>query len=342
MTDPGTPRDGDAGDARPSSEAPGAPRTASDARWERDVLERLVFGALREQRRARRWAIFFRFVTFAWIALALVVASGWLARDARVATGKHTALVELRGVISADGEASAEDIVESLRTAFDDGNTAGIVLRVNSPGGSPVQAGIIHDEIRRLRSAHPDTPLYAVVEDVCASGGYYVAVAADRIYVDKASIVGSIGVLMEGFGFTAAMDKLGIERRLLTAGENKGFLDPFSPLSDEQRRHAQKMLEEIHAQFVDVVRKGRGERLRENDELFTGLVWTGQRSIELGLADATGTLESVARDVIQVENVVDFSPRKNLLERLTRRFGAAAGEAMAQALRTAASTALPR
>ncbi len=343
MTDPGTPSGG-----TPSGETPRAPtreasasraaaadaRSVSDAAWQRDTLERLLFATLREQRRARRWSIFFRLFTVVWIAAALMLASGWFARDARLATGKHTALVELRGVISAGGDASADDIVEALQAAFDDHRTAAVVLRVNSPGGSPVQAGIIHDEIRRLRAEHPGTPLYAVVEDICASGGYYVAVAADRIYVDKASLIGSIGVVIEGFGFTDAMHKLGVERRLLTAGENKGFLDPFSPLPDEQREHAQRMLGEIHRQFIEVVRSGRGERLKETPEMFSGLVWTGERGIELGLADAPGSLESVAREVVHAERVVDFSPHRNVLDRLTRRIGTAAGEAIARTLGT--------
>lgn len=350
MTDPGTPHSGTPGEggvddthpARATTAARVVPDSAADPRWQRDVLERLLFATLREQRRARRWSIFFRVLTFAWILIALVFASGWLVRDARVSGGPHTALVELRGVLSAEGDASADDLVEALQAAFRDGNTAAVVLRVNSPGGSPVQAGIIHDEILRLRAEHPDTPLYAVVEDVCASGGYYVAVAADRIYVDKASLVGSIGVLIQSFGFTEAMDRLGIERRLLTAGENKGFLDPFLPLPDEQREHAQRMLGEIHGQFVDVVRRGRGDRLKETPAMFSGLVWTGERSIELGLADATGTLESVARDVVQAERVVDFSPRRNVLERLTRRIGTAAGEAIARTLGAGFAQSLPR
>jgi len=328
MTDPGAPRDG--------------MQAVSDPAWQRDTLERLLFATLREQRRARRWSIFFRLLTFAWLVLALVLASGWFVRDARLPAGKHTALVELRGVISAEGDASSDDMIDALKAAFEDRNTAGVVLRVNSPGGSPVQAGIIHDEIRRLRAEHPGTPLYAVVEDICASGGYYVAAAADRIYVDKASLVGSIGVLIEGFGFTGAMEKLGIERRLLTAGQNKGFLDPFSPLPEEQREHAQRMLGEIHRQFVDVVRKGRGERLKETPEMFSGLVWTGERSIELGLADATGSLESVAREIVKAERVVDFSPRRSVLDRITRRLGTAAGEAMARTLGASGTASLLR
>lgn len=315
---------------------------APDGRWEREVLEKLVLGTLQEKRRARRWGIFFKLLALAWLAAALLMAGGWLVREAKVATGRHTALVELNGVIAAGGEASAEDIVTSLRAAFDDDKTVGVVLRINSPGGSPVQAGIIHDEIRRLRTLHPNTPLYAVVEEVCASGGYYVAAAADRIYVDKASLVGSIGVLMEGFGFVGAMEKLGVERRLLTAGTNKGFLDSFSPLSEDQRRHAQQMLDEIHKQFIDVVRAGRGTRLKDTPELFSGLVWTGAHSVEMGLADGMGTVDSVARDVIKAEDVVDFSTRKNLAERLARRLGATAGETMARALGIAVQTPMLR
>ena len=315
---------------------------APDGRWEREVLEKLVLGTLQEKRRARRWGIFFKLLALAWLAAALLMAGGWLVREAKVATGRHTALVELNGVIAAGGEASAEDIVTSLRAAFDDDKTVGVVLRINSPGGSPVQAGIIHDEIRRLRTLHPNTPLYAVVEEVCASGGYYVAAAADRIYVDKASLVGSIGVLMEGFGFVGAMEKLGVERRLLTAGTNKGFLDSFSPLSEDQRRHAQQMLDEIHKQFIDVVRAGRGTRLKDTPELFSGLVWTGAHSVEMGLADGMGTVDSVARDVVKAEDVVDFSTRKNLAERLARRLGATAGETMARALGIAVQTPMLR
>ncbi len=295
---------------------------APDGRWEREVLEKLVLGTLQEKRRARRWGIFFKLLAFAWLAAALLMAGGWLVREAKVATGRHTALVELNGVIAAGGEASAEDIVTSLRAAFDDTKTVGVVLRINSPGGSPVQAGIIHDEIRRLRSLHPDTPLYAVVEEVCASGGYYVAAAADKIYVNKASIVGSIGVLMDGFGFTGSMDKVGVERRLLTAGENKGFLDPFSPQVPQHKAHAQALLDSIHKQFIDVVKNGRGKRLKETPEIFSGLMWTGEQSIQLGLADEYGSVDSVARDVIKAEKVLDYSVKDNIAERFAKRLGA--------------------
>ncbi len=316
-----------------------APRTdAPDVRWQREVLEKLLLGTLQEKRRARRWGVFFKLLAFAWLIGALLVAGGWLASDGKVSAGRHTALVELDGVIAANGEASAEQIVPALRAAFDDDGTAGVVLRINSPGGSPVQAGMIADEIFRLRASHPDTPLYVVVEEICASGGYYVAAAADRIYVDKASLVGSIGVLMDGFGFVGTMDKLGVERRLITSGRNKGFLDSFSPLPEQQREYAQSMLDQIHQQFIDVVRRGRGDRLGDVPELFSGLVWTGARSIEIGLSDGLGTVDSVARDVIKAEKVVDYTVHRNLAERLAKRFGAAAGETMAGALRMSAGS----
>ena len=207
-----------------------------------------------------------------------------------------------------------------------------MILRINSPGGSPVQSGIINDEMRRLRAKHPDIPLHVVVEDVCASGGYYVAVAADKIFVDKASIVGSIGVLMDGFGFTGTMDKLGVERRLLTAGVSKGFLDPFSPENENDKAHARQMLGEIHQQFIDVVRKGRGKRLKETPEMFSGLMWSGARSIELGLVDGYGTVDSVARDVIKASEVRDFSIKQNFAEKFAKQFGAQMGESLSAAL----------
>jgi len=218
-----------------------------------------------------------------------------------------------------------------LQEAFKDKNTQGVVLRINSPGGSPVQAGQINDEIRRLRAKYPNTPLYAVVEDICASGGYYVAAAADKIFVNESSIVGSIGVLMDGFGFAGVLDKLGVERRLLHAGENKGFLDPFSPMVPEQQQHAQSMLDAIHAQFIKVVREGRGERLKDAPELFSGLMWTGQRSIDLGLADALGSVEYVAREIVKAEELVDYTPRENLAERVAKRFGATLADALVRA-----------
>jgi protease IV len=299
--------------------------------WERQVLERLVRSVLDEQRRTRNWSIFFKMLLFIYLFALLFLALGWIGGKDKALSGKHTALVELNGVIAHDSPASAERINTGLQEAFKDSNTAGVIIRVNSPGGSPVQAGQINSEIRRLRGLHPQIPLYVVVDDICASGGYYVAAAADRIYVDTASLVGSIGVLMDGFGFVGTMEKLGVERRLITAGENKGFLDPFSPLNLQQKAYAEKMLADIHRQFIDVVKQGRGNRLKPAPELFSGLVWTGQKSIELGLADALGSVESVAREVIKAEQVVDFTPKENIAERFARRFGSASAEALLRA-----------
>jgi len=297
------------------------PKHGNDAAWERKTLEKLAFASLAEQKTRRRWGIFFKLLGFAYLTVVLALAFDWGDTE-KLADGRHTALVQLKGVIDSSGEASADKINSALRSAFEDKGTAGVILRINSPGGSPVQSGIINDEIRRLRSKYPDIPLYVVVEDVCASGGYYVAAAADKIFVDKASLVGSIGVLMDGFGFTGTMDKLGVERRLLTAGENKGFLDPFSPQDPKQKLMAQTMLGEIHKQFIDVVKKGRGQRLKETPDMFSGLVWTGARSIELGLADDFGTVSSVARDVIKAEKVMDYTQKENIAERFAKRFGA--------------------
>lgn len=295
--------------------------------WERNVLEKVALAAIQEQRRARIWGIFFKLLLFIYLFALLFIGMGWLGKK-DTTTGKHTAMVEVRGVIAADGSASADNVMAGLQDAFKDKRTQGVVLRINSPGGSPVQAGYINDEIRRLRAKYPNIPLYAVVEDICASGGYYVAVAADRIFVDKSSIIGSIGVLMDGFGFTAAMDKLGIERRLLAAGENKGFLDPFSPIEESQKAHAETMLNEIHQQFIKVVRQGRGKRLKETPEMFSGLLWIGQKSVDLGLADGLGSIDYVAREVIKAEDIVDFTPRENIAERVARRFGAAMAETL--------------
>ncbi|MCL2346379.1 MAG: S49 family peptidase [Desulfobulbus sp.] len=288
--------------------------------WERQALEKLAFESLREQRARRRWGIFFKLLGFAYLAFILVAIVNWGSETDQ--QQRHTALVNLNGIIQAKGEANGERLLEALDNAFAAEHAAGVILRINSPGGSPVQAGIIHDEILRLRGKYPNKPLYAVVEDICASGGYYVAVAADKIYVDKASIVGSIGVLMDGFGFTGTMEKLGVERRLLTAGDNKGFLDPFSPQMPQQREHAQLLLNDIHQQFIEVVKAGRGKRLKEAPDTFSGLMWTGRQSIERGLADGLGSVDTVARDVIQAEKVLDYSVRENFAERFARRLGA--------------------
>ncbi|MGO8756232.1 MAG: S49 family peptidase [Gallionellaceae bacterium] len=297
---------------------------ADNQNWERSVLEKLAMSAVQEQRRARHWAIFFKTLAFIFLFLMFFLYMGWIGggTEARLGLGKHTALVDLEGEIAADSTASADNVISGLQDAFKDSKTKGVILRINSPGGSPVQAGYINDEMRRLRAKYPKIPLYVVVEDMCASGGYYVAAAADKIYVNKASIVGSIGVLMDGFGYTGTMEKLGVERRLLTAGENKGFLDPFSPMSEKQKQFAQSMLDDIHQQFINVVKQGRGKRLKEIPGLFSGLFWTGDKSIELGLADAIGSVDSVARDVIKAEDIVDYTNREGVAERLARKFGA--------------------
>ena len=309
------------------------PKDTHASTWERATLERLAMATLIEQRQARRWR---NGIRLAWLGFIMALFwFGWERGGTPTDVSKpHTAVIEIRGEIAAGGEAGADLVVGSLRNAFEDSGTQGVVLLINSPGGSPVQAGMINDEIRRLRAKH-NKPVYAVVEETCASAAYYIAVAADKIYVDKASIVGSIGVLMDGFGFTGLMDKLGVERRLMTAGENKGFLDPFSPQTEQQRAFAQTMLNQIHQQFIDAVKAGRGARLRENSETFSGLFWTGQQAVEMGLADQLASLDYVAREVIKAEVLVDYTQRENVAERLVKRFGAAIGEASVQALKTA-------
>ena len=302
----------------------------NESQWERELVTKLATAALKEQRRARLWGIFFKLLTFAYITFILLLAVDWKGRAELASGKKHTAMVELSGLITPGGDASAEKINTALQAAFKDKNTQGVVIRINSPGGSPVQSQTIYDEMRRLRKKYPDVPLYAVVEDICASGGYFVAAGADRIYVSKSSVVGSIGVLMNGFGFTGLMDKLGIDRRLVTAGENKGMLDPFSPVQQRDVEHARKLVGDIHQQFIAVVREGRGKRLKETPDMFSGLIWTGQMSIELGLADALGSLESVARDVIKAEDIVDFTQKEGLAEKVAKRFGAGVANAFAE------------
>src|ERR671935_1357898 len=308
----------------------GSKMTDSNPNWERELITKLAADALVEQRRRRRWGIFFKLLTFAYITFLLLVFVDWSSRGDFASGKKHTAMVELTGVIAPGTDASAEKVTSALQAAFKDKNTQGVVLRINSPGGSPVQAQTIYDEMRRLRKKYPDVPLYAVVEDICASGGYYVAAGADRIYVGKASIVGSIGVLMNGFGFTGLMDKLGIERRLITAGENKGMLDPFSPLDEKDKEHITTLMKDIHGQFIGVVREGRGKRLKETPDMFSGLIWTGEKSVELGLADGFGSLDSVARDVIKAEDIVDYTQKEGFAEKVAKRFGAAMAGSIAE------------
>ncbi|MFT3817598.1 MAG: S49 family peptidase [Rubrivivax sp.] len=315
----------------PPAPVPAPPSSSSELRASLAGFETLARELLKQQRSDRRWRIFFRLV---WLGLVVAVVWGVVAQRQHATAGAkpHTALVEVRGEIAADSEASAEQLVSALKSAFEDSTAQAIVLRINSPGGSPVQSGIVNDEIRRLKALHKKK-VYAVVEEMCASGAYYIAVAADEIYVDKASIVGSIGVLMDGFGFVGAMQKLGIERRLLTAGENKGMLDPFSPQNEKQTAYAQAMIEQVHQQFIAVVKKGRGQRLKETPETFSGLFWNGEQAIGLGLADKLGNLDYVAREVVKAEEVVDYTPRDNVAERLAKRFGAAVGQGAVKALR---------
>lgn len=307
---------------------------AGEVQWARALVTRLATEALTEKRRARRWGILFKSLTLLYLFALLWFAMGggeWF--EEMAAGGRHTAVVRLDGVIADGLDASAENVIAGLRAAFEDDGTAGVILRINSPGGSPVQAGRIYDAIMRLRTQHPDKPLYAVVEDVCASGGYYVASAAQQIYADQASIVGSIGVIAGGFGFVEAMDKLGIERRLYTAGENKALLDPFSPEQPRQVKYFQGLLEEVHQQFIDAVKRGRGDRLADNDELFSGLVWSGMRGVELGLVDGLGGTRYVAEDLIGAERLVDYTRSRGWAERLLTQLGYGAGLALERYLR---------
>ncbi|MCW5653280.1 S49 family peptidase [Hydrogenophaga sp.] len=311
---------------------PDAPRAAKGV-WERETIEKLVFATIREQQSARRWKIFFRLL---WLVLLGAIA--WMVYSANMATTSvskpHTAVVEIKGEIASGAEASAEYVIPALRSAFEDAGAQAVVVLINSPGGSPVQAGIINDELTRLKGLH-QKKVYAVVEETCASAAYYIAAAADDIYVDKASLVGSIGVLMDGFGFTGLMDKLGIERRLMTAGANKAMMDPFSPQDEAQKAYIQSMLGQIHAQFIAVVKKGRGERLKETTDTFSGLVWNGQQAVSLGLADGLGSLDYVAREIVKAEDIVDYTQRENVGLRLAKRFGASVGEGVFFAARAA-------
>ena len=315
-----------------SAPAPAPVLNPVDENWARQTLVDLAFANLKEQQSQRRWKMGMR---LAWLLfLGFVVWQVFSLNSPATHTSfPHTALVTIQGEIGPDTEASAENVMSSMRTALEDPGSRALILLINSPGGSPVQAGLINDEVTRLRALH-NKPIYAVVEESCASAAYYIAAAADQIYVDKASLVGSIGVLMDGFGFTELMNKLGVERRLMTAGENKGFLDPFSPQTEPQRQHAQAMLNQIHSQFIDVVKKGRGDRLKETPELYSGLFWSGQQAVDLGLADSLGSIDGVAREVVKAPDVIDYTQRENVAERLVKRFGVAVGEGSVRAMRT--------
>ncbi|HNV88398.1 MAG TPA: S49 family peptidase [Methylotenera sp.] len=298
----------------------------SHINWQQKTIEKLLLSGLKEQQTARRWSIFFKALTFGYLFLLLIVVLGVF--GGKNVAGPHAALIDINGVIEAGGEVNADAVISSLNEAYDSIGTKGIILRFNTPGGSPVQAGIINDEIMRQKKLHPKIPVYGVVEDICASGGYYIAVATDKIYVDKASIVGSIGVLMDGYGFTEVMKKVGVERRLMTAGENKAMLDPFSPVNPKHQALAQTMLNEVHDQFKNVVRKGRGSRLKETPEIFSGLFWSGEQSIKLGLADALGSADYVAREVIKQDEIVDYTYQETMMDRFAKRLGAGVAKAV--------------
>ncbi|MDR1310537.1 MAG: signal peptide peptidase SppA [Burkholderiaceae bacterium] len=319
-----------------NSDTPGQPVKAPEggSTWERDALTRILDSSVKEQKAKRRWGIFFRLTWLLVFVLAFVSfrfssfpGTGSTGTEGSAPARPHVAIIKINGVIQSDGRVSADSVVKALRRAFSEKMVTGVILRINSPGGSPVQAGRIYDEVMRLKQKHPDKPVHVVVDEVCASGGYYIAAAAQNIYVDKASVVGSIGVMISGFGFTGLMDKVGVERRLLTSGKNKGFLDAFSVQTPEQKRHAQNLIDEVHQQFISVVKMGRGDRLKESDELFSGLVWTGEKAIELGLADGTGTVDSVAKTVLKTDYAVDYTEEERLADRVLRKLGASAGEA---------------
>lgn len=305
-------------------------RPQSDKEWK--LIEKVVVSINTEQRRARRWGIFFKLMTFAYlfIALAIFAPSNIDTQDLG-ADGEFTAMVEVKGVIADGEEASADLIVTGLRKAFEAEGTKAVVLRINSPGGSPVQSGYVYDEIMRLRELHADIPVYAVISDLGASGAYYIAAAANEIYADKASLVGSIGVVGSGFGFVDAMDKLGVERRQFTSGEHKAFLDPFTPLDKEEKVFWEGVLATTHKQFIDQVKKGRGDRLADDAKLFSGLVWTGEQALSLGLIDGLGSTSYVARELVGAQKIVDFTPQPTPFEALVGRFGASMGKSLATA-----------
>jgi protease-4 len=300
--------------------------------WERQALEHLLLENLKETRKARRWKAVFRILTLIIFIGAILAVFDFRLPGRGMGTEKHTALVTLEGEISSSSMANALDINSSLTAAFENENSVGVVLRINSPGGSPVQAGMINDEIHRLRKLYPSKPFYVVVEDICASGGYYVAVAGDQILVDKASLVGSIGVIMEGFGFTGLMEKLGVTRRMIAAGSNKGMMDPFSKENPKQVEMIKNMIDEIHQQFIAVVKAGRGDRLKETPEMFSGRVWNGEQAIQIGLVDGYGTVDSVAREVFKAPDILDYTMKENFAERVAKRFGAEVGAAAGKAL----------
>lgn len=305
----------------------------NSSQWEKGVLEKLAFAALTEQRNARRWGIFFKLLTFGYLVAVLMIAVYPQMETNKHGGEQHVAIIDVLGMIAEGEAANADSIIDGLREAAKDSNTKGIILNINSPGGSAVQAAYVFDEIRRQKAEHPNLPIYSVVGDICASGGYYIAAASDKIYVSPASLIGSIGVVMNGFGFSNVLEKLGVERRLMTAGEHKAMLDPFSPVKQQETQHMQSLLDQVHQQFIGAVRQGRGERLKETPDMFSGLIWSGEQSVELGLADAFGSVDSVARNDLGVEETINFTPQEHLIDRLAGKFGAAFGHSIAMAFR---------
>ena len=305
----------------PWTNGPVVKKHAKEPDWERKLITDIATSAIKEQRRARRWGIFFKLLFFAYITFIGVVIWQGQASDMVTSSKRHTALINIEGTITngTDGT-NANTIIESLQAAYKSKGTVGIIINVNSPGGSPVQSGLVYDEIKRQKALYPDIPVYAVIGEVCASGCYYIIAASDRIYADKASLVGSIGVRMDGFGFVDAMKLLGVERRLLTAGENKAFLDPFSPLREDEKAHAESLLKSIHQQFIDVVKEGRGDKIAHSqNDLFSGLIWTGEQGMEKGLIDDLGSVRYVAREIIKEKHIIDFTQQDDLLQKLTQR-----------------------
>ncbi len=296
----------------------------SNPGWEREVIEKLAFAAITEQRKTRRWSIFFKLLMFGYlIALLFIAVYPKFKDDIEVGSKNHTAIIDLVGVIAEDQNANADSIIDSLHSAVKDKNTKGIILRANSPGGSPVQSAYVFDEIRKIKKEHPALPIHAVISDICASGCYYIVSATDKIFASPSSIVGSVGVLMDGFGFVGAMDKVGVERRLLTAGSHKAMLDPFSPTKPEEKEHIQGLINQVHQQFITAVRTGRGDRLKEIPDMFSGLVWTGEESVKLGIVDSLGSHNYVAKEIIGAEKIVDYTKQERLVDRIAGKFGAA-------------------
>lgn len=300
--------------------------------WEKAVLEKLLLAAVTEQRRARRWGVFFKLLMFAYLIAAGAIAFYPGFEQNIAGDGEHTAVVDVIGVIAESEATSAEIIVKGLRAAFKNKKTKGVILNINSPGGSPVQAAYVFTEISKLRKQYPNIPIHAVISDIGTSGSYYIAAAADNIYVNHSSIIGSIGVIMNGFGFVDAMKKLGIDRRLITAGEHKAILDPFSPTKRQETDYMQALVDEVHQQFIAAVRQGRGDRLSTTEDLFSGLIWTGTQSVKLGLADGFGSVDSVATEVIGAKNTLNFTPKEQLLDRIASKLGTSFGYALGSVL----------